>query len=66
MIYETRQSNGHARNAGVEPNHAVTEEQERREGETHRPRAALPPHLKRGDEVDALSEVRVASISNVD
>ena len=29
---ETRQNNGHARDAGVEPDHAVTEEQELREG----------------------------------
>ena len=48
VTYETRQSNGRARDAGVEPDHADTEEQELREGEnppTTR-RAATSPRAR--------------------
>jgi hypothetical protein len=66
VIYETRQSNGHKRDAGVEPDHAVTEEQELREGENPQAARRVATSPRAGDEVDALSEVRVACFSNVD
>ena len=48
VTYETRQRNGHASNAGVVPDHTVTEEQELREGEADGQHAALSTHVERG------------------
>jgi hypothetical protein len=55
VTYETRQSIGHASNAGVVPDHAVTEEQELREGEADGQHAALSTHLERGMKLLVLS-----------